>query len=191
MVLGRLPRRVSGHERTAPMHSRLAAYLTVLALLTVSWEACAQLPPPGSPEAFTQTGADGSIQIEPLPIDAIPGGGLILALYIYFMIAFSLFMIASLWILFTKADQPGWTCLIPIYNTIVLLQIAGKPWWWLILYVIPVVGFVISIIHMIALAEAFGKGVGYGIGLVFLGFIFLPLLAFGDAEYSGGGWKGA
>ena len=54
-------------------------------------------------------------------------------------------------------------------------------------YLIPVLGVVISIIHMIALAEAFGKGAGYGIGLFFLGFIFLPLLAFGDAEYSGGG----
>ena len=173
------------------MHSRLAAYLTTLALLTLSWEACGQLTPPGSSDPFAQTGADGSLQVDPFPIDAIPGGGLILALSLYLLVAFNLFLIASAWILFVKADQPGWACLLPIYNIIVLLQMAGKPWWWLILYMIPVVSIIISILHMIALAEAFGKHAGYGIGLAFLGFIFLPILAFGDAEYSGGGWEGA
>ena len=102
-----------------------------------------------------------------------------------------LFLITSTWIVFTKADRPGWACLLPIYNIIVLLQIAGRPWWWFFLYMIPFVGLVIVILHMIALAESFGKGAGYGIGLAFLGFIFFPLLAFGDAEYSGGGWAGA
>ncbi len=173
------------------MHTRLAATLVLLAFLTLSWEACAQLPPPGSADPFAQAGADGSIQVPPFSMETIPGGGLILALSVYFIIAFNLFLIASAWILFVKADQPGWACLLPIYNIIVLLQMAGKPWWWLILYMIPGVSIIISILHMIALAEAFGKGAGYGIGLVFLGFIFLPILAFGDAEYSGGGWEGA
>ena len=177
------------------MRTRLAASLAILAFLTLSWEACGQLPPPGSADPFVQTGIDGSLQVPPfpmddLPIDSIPGGGLILALSLYFLIAFNLFLMTSAWIVFAKADQPGWACLLPIYNVILLLQIAGKPWWWFILYMIPVVGIIIAIVHMIALAEAFGKGAGYGIGLVFLGFIFLPLLAFGDAEYSGGDWGG-
>ena len=172
------------------MLARLAASLTLLAFLTLSWEACGQIPSPGSADAFAQTGTDGSIQVDPFPIDSIPGGGLVLALTLYLTIAFYLFLITSAWIVFVKADQPGWACLVPIYNVILLLRIAGKPWWWFFLYMVPVVGVVISIIHMIALAEAFGKGVGYGIGLVFLGFIFLPLLAFGDAEYSGGDWGG-
>ena len=172
------------------MHRRLAASLTILAFLALSWEACGQLPPPGSAAPSVPTGLDGSIQVEPFPFEDIPGGGLILALSIYFIIAFNLFLITSAWIVFAKADEPGWACLLPIYNVILLLKIAGKPWWWFLLYMLPVVGVVISIIHMIALAEAFGKGAGYGIGLVFLGFIFLPLLAFGDAEYSGGSWGG-
>ena len=169
------------------MLTRLAASLTLLAFLTLSWEAGGQIPAPGGADPFVQTGTDGSLQIDPFPIDSIPGGGLIFALFLYFLIAFNLFLIVSAWIVFAKAGQPGWACLLPIYNVILLLQIAGKPWWWFFLYMIPVLGVVISIIHMIALAEAFGKGAGYGIGLFFLGFIFLPLLAFGDAEYSGGG----
>lgn len=164
------------------MHLRMARFLAILAVLALSWEAGAQRQPPGSAGPFEQIG--------PFSIDAVPGGGLILALSLYGIIAFLLFLITSSWIVFAKADQPGWACLLPIYNIIVLLQIAGKPWWWFFLYMVPVVSLVIAILHMIALAESFGKGAGYGVGLAFLGFIFLPLLAFGDAEYSGGDWAG-
>ncbi len=172
------------------MHLRMARFLAILAVLTLSCEVCAQLSPPGSAEPFVQIETDGAFQDGPFSIDAVPGGGLILALSLYGIIAFLLFLITSSWIVFAKADQPGWACLLPIYNIIVLLQIAGKPWWWFFLYMIPVVGFIIWILHMIALAESFGKGAGYGIGLFFLPFLFVPLLAFGDAEYSGGDWAG-
>lgn len=162
------------------MYLRMARFLAVLAVLALSWEAGAQLSPPGSAGSFEQSG--------PFSMAAIPGGSLIIGLSLYVIIAFHLFILTATWILFAKADQPGWACLIPIYNIIVLLQIAGKPWWWFFLYMVPVVGFVIAILHMIALAGSFGKGAGYGIGLAFLGFIFVPLLAFGDAEHSGGDW---
>ena len=101
-----------------------------------------------------------------------------------FMLVFIVLMIASLWKVFTKAGEPGWASIIPIYNTIVMLKIAGKPWWWFILLMIPLVGFVIAIIAVIALAKNFGKGAGFALGLVFLPFIFFPILAFGDATYS-------
>ena len=99
--------------------------------------------------------------------------------------AFVILMIASIWRIFTKAGEPGWACLIPIYNVVVLLKIAGKPWWWLLLLLIPLVGFVLGFIVNIQLAERFGKTAGFGIGLSLLGFIFLPILAFGDAQYLG------
>lgn len=97
----------------------------------------------------------------------------------------ALILIISLWKIFTKAGQPGWAAIIPIYNIIVLLQIVGKPLWWIILLFIPFLNFIIAIILMIALAERFGKGAGFGIGLAFLGIIFFPILAFGDARYQG------
>ena len=96
-------------------------------------------------------------------------------------------IIAGIWKVFVKAGEPGWACIIPIYNIIVLLRIVDKPLWWIILFFIPCVGVIFTFIVMIALAEAFGKGVLFGIGLALLGFIFFPILGFGDAEYGGRG----
>ena len=100
-------------------------------------------------------------------------------------LAIVIFIIASMWRVFTKAGQPGWAVLIPIFNIYILCKVAGKPGWWVILMIIPVVGIIISILVSIGVAERFGKGAGYGIGLAFLPFIFYPLLAFGDATYNG------
>ena len=91
--------------------------------------------------------------------------------------------IASYWVIYTKAGEAGWKCLIPIYNLIVLLKIINKPVWWIILLLIPLVNIVIIIMINIALAKAFGKGTEFGVGLTLLAIIFAPLLAFGDAEY--------
>lgn len=98
-----------------------------------------------------------------------------------------LFFIASMWKVFTKAGRPGWAVLVPIYNLVVMLQIAGKPVWWVLLLLIPIVNIVVAIMMYIAIAQAFGKGVGFGLGLAFLGLIFIPILAWGGAEYHGGG----
>lgn len=118
---------------------------------------------------------EGSVQMEGSPI----------ALIIPLILA--VFYIVCFWKVFTKAGKPGWASIIPIYNAVVLCQIAGKPGWWFILLCIPVVNFVIAILVMLGLAENFGKSAGFGVGLIFLGFIFYPILAFGSAEYVGGG----
>ena len=93
-------------------------------------------------------------------------------------------MIAALWKVFEKAGEPGWAAIIPIYNLIVMLRIAGKPAWWVVLMLIPFVNFVVAIILMIAFAQAFGKGAGFGIGLALLPMIFFPILAWGDSRHS-------
>jgi uncharacterized membrane protein YoaK (UPF0700 family) len=97
----------------------------------------------------------------------------------------ALTVIAGMWMTFTKAGKPGWGVLVPIYNVILMCDIAGKPWWWLLLLFIPLVNLVVAVMLSIAIAERFGKGVGFGLGLAFLGFIFYPILGFGDAEYRG------
>lgn len=94
-------------------------------------------------------------------------------------------VIAGLWKVFTKAGKPGWAAIVPIYNIIVLFQIAGKPVWWLVLLFIPVVNIVIMILAWVSIAKAFGKGTGFAIGLVLLSPVFIPLLGFGDAQYQG------
>ena len=99
-------------------------------------------------------------------------------------IVFTVFFIAVGWRVYTKAGKPGWAVLVPIYNLVVFLQIINRPLWWIVLFFVPVVNFVVAIIMVIDLAKSFGKGVGFGLGLLFLGIIFYPLLAFGDAEYT-------
>lgn len=93
--------------------------------------------------------------------------------------------IAALWKVFVKAGHPGWAAIIPIYNTYILLKIAGRPAWWLILFFIPIVNFVIAIIVFNDISKSFGKGVGFTVGLILLGFIFIPILGFGSAQYRG------
>ena len=102
-----------------------------------------------------------------------------------FALAIGVLMIAAMWKVFTKAGQPGWASLIPIYNIYVLCKIAGRPGWWVLLMLIPIVQFIIIIILCIDLAKSFGMGVGFGLGLVFLPFIFYLILAFGSAQYQG------
>lgn len=108
-----------------------------------------------------------------------------LGLIIYFAIV--ILMIISVWRIFIKANEPGWACIIPIYNVIVLLRVVDKPWWWLFLLMIPLVNIVIAIIVMVALAESFDKGGMFAVGLVLLPFVFYPILAFGDAEHGDSG----
>jgi hypothetical protein len=106
-------------------------------------------------------------------------------LFWIFYLAFTILMIAAWWKIFAKAGQPGWACIIPIYNLYVWCKIVGRPWWWILLMLIPLVNLIIAIILLIDLAKSFGKGVGFGIGLLLLPFIFFPILGFGSAQYQG------
>ncbi len=105
--------------------------------------------------------------------------------FFLFLMAVIAVMIASVWKVFTKAGKPGWVAIVPIYNAVVLLEVAGRPLWWVVLLFIPVVSLVIWIIVAIDLAKSFGKTTGFALGLVFLGFIFFPILGFGPARYLG------
>ncbi len=124
-------------------------------------------------------------QRPPQPQPQLDGIGVILGLVCLILIVVAI-VIASMWVVFTKAREPGWAAIIPIYNMVVLLRIAGKPEWWVILMLIPFVNLVIGILVAIALAEKFGQGGGFAVGLILLPFVFYPLLAFGSAEYQGG-----
>lgn len=103
--------------------------------------------------------------------------------FVWFLVA--VLIVVAMWKVFTKAGKPGWAAIIPIYNIIVLLEIVGRPLWWIVLYLIPFVNFVVSIIVAIDVAKAFGKDTAFGIGLAFLSPIFYPILGFGSARYIG------
>lgn len=102
-------------------------------------------------------------------------------------LALILIPIISAWKIFVKAGEPGWAAIIPIYNIIVLLKIVDRPIWWLVLFLIPIANFVAAVFVCIDLAKKFGKDTLFGVGLLLLGIVFFPILAFGDAKYQGHG----
>src|SRR5258708_1476290 len=105
--------------------------------------------------------------------------------FLFIWLALIFLILPSVWKILAKAGKPGWACLIPFYNLYVLIEIGGKPGWWLLLYFIPIVNIVISILVLVGVAENFGKGAGFAIGLIFLPMIFYPILAFSDSKYAG------
>jgi hypothetical protein len=111
-------------------------------------------------------------------IAAILGGGLSLV-----MVVVSLVVLIGFWKVFTKAGKPGWASIIPIYNLIVLLEIIGKPMWWIVLFLFC--GPIGWIMASLELAKVFGKEIGFAIGLILLSPIFVPILGFGSARYVG------
>ena len=118
--------------------------------------------------------------------------GAMLGTYSVIIIAFYVLLVIAQWKMFTKAGEAGWKSLIPIYNMVILYKIIGLSPWLLLIYlasIIPVVGYiailVLSIISMVKLGQAFGKGAGFIVGLVFLTPIFQMILGFGSAEYVG------
>lgn len=128
------------------------------------------------------------------------------------VLAIALLFIVSLWKIFTKAGQPGWAAIIPVYNMYVFTQVIRRPKWWILLYlgiyavyyiglgmimngnssggILTMLGglaiLVILIMDYHRLSTSFGQGAGFTVGLVLLGFIFFPLLAFGSYTYTGG-----
>ena len=117
--------------------------------------------------------------------DSTDGGGAGLVVFVILELALIVLMIAGMWKTFAKAGEPGWAAIIPIYNTIVMLKIAGRPIWWILLLLIPCVGIVFIVILCIDLAKSYGHGAGYGLGLLLLPFIFWPMLGFGSSTYVG------
>ncbi len=119
------------------------------------------------------------------------------------VVVWGILTIIAFWKVFAKAGESGWKSLIPYYNAYILFKISWKPvmfWAYLALSVVlmlttasvPVLAglcsvalFVLYVIAMIQLAKSFGKGVGFGVGLILLNTIFIMILAFGSAKYVG------
>ena len=125
--------------------------------------------------------------------------GLGIGLLIFFIIlgviglAVGIFYLIALAKLYKKAGKPGWAVIVPVYNVIVLLDIAGYKWYYIFIYcasAIPVIGGLVVLLFNISmnikLAKSYGQSVGYGIGLLLLSIVFVPLMAFKkDIKYVG------
>ncbi|TDG37186.1 hypothetical protein EZJ43_03445 [Pedobacter changchengzhani] len=120
--------------------------------------------------------------------DSSAGAGFMSAFigaYFIFILFIWALSVAGMWKTFEKAGKPGWAAIIPIYNIIIMLEIVGKPMIWILWLLIPCVNIVFSVWLINLMSKSFGKSEGYTIGLIFLGFIFWPMLGFGDAKYVG------
>ena len=106
-----------------------------------------------------------------------------LGIFLLFFFAFIVFFIVCHWKIFTKAGQEGWKSLIPLYNAYVQLQITKQPTTWLLYFFIPFVNIYFGIKHIHGLSRAFGKDVGFTVGIILLPIVFYPILALGDSKY--------
>ncbi len=106
-------------------------------------------------------------------------------LSILFVLAVAVFSIVIMWRIFEKAGEHGWAAIIPFYQNYVLFKITWGQGWLFLLLFLPIINIVTCIITMIKLAKAFNKDGAFAVGLIFLNIIFLAILAFGEARYSG------
>ena len=113
------------------------------------------------------------------------GNAAVMAVAMLFELGIAAVVIAGIWKMFTKAGQPGWAAIVPVYNYIVFARIAGREWWWGLLMLIPCVNIVVMILVMLDIAKGFGKTPGFAVGLILLAPIFMPILGFGSATYVG------
>lgn len=95
-------------------------------------------------------------------------------------------LLASKWLVLEKAGKRGWAALVPFYGSWLLYDAAFEKGWTSLLAWIPFLGAIMHAMLCFQLAWRFGKGNGFGAGLCFLPFVFLPILAFGKAEYGKG-----
>ena len=89
------------------------------------------------------------------------------------------------WKIFKKAGQKGWYSLIPILREYKICEIVDGNGIKFLLLCIPFVSCIYGILLCFRMAKAYGKGTGFGFGLLFLPNIFMLILGFGSAEYIG------
>jgi hypothetical protein len=117
---------------------------------------------------------------------ALAGGMLVLVLFIvlvlYVIMAISLMKIAK-----RTNTENAWFAWIPILNLILMLQVAKRPMWWLIFFLVPfinIVGVVLQFVIWVDIAKRLGKSAIFGILAVLISPIFMPYLAFSGSDSS-------
>ena len=84
--------------------------------------------------------------------------------------------------IFSKAGQAGWKALVPFFNIFVFTKIVQKPIWWIAIYLIIPVGYILAALQV---SKLFGKKIVFAMGLIFIPFVFYPILAFGKSQIGG------
>lgn len=133
-------------------------------------------------------------------------------IYVGVSIVLWVLQVVAHWKIFSKAGEAGWKSIIPVYSGYISYKIAWKPvMFWLSLIATFVTSFasnmyaadessmgmllvacvaglvsaIINIMYSVKLARAFGRGVGFVLGLIFLQPLFVLILGLGSSEYKG------
>ena len=139
---------------------------------------------------LAQTSTDGFVTTTTYTTTDVNGGAVAAfsGVYLLFWLIITVLLVAAWWKMFSKAGEAGWQAIIPIWSTIVLLKIIGKPWWWILGLFIPILNIVIMIIVCLELGKSFNKDAVWSIFLLFfLSIIGFLMLGFGSAKYVGPG----
>ena len=88
----------------------------------------------------------------------------------------------SWYLLMEKAGYPGWWALIPGFNLYMLTRIAGRSGWWTLSFFVPILNIAALLLIWTDIGEKFGKSAGFSVGLAWMNWLFLPILALGDNE---------
>jgi signal peptidase I len=105
----------------------------------------------------------------------------------YFLLLTYILLCVGLYKIFEKAGEKGWKGLVPIYQFVVWLKILKKPWWWIILILIPTISWLMLFILAVETSKAFGKRAlkDHILSIVFY-YLYLPYLGFSkDEKYMG------
>ncbi len=111
-------------------------------------------------------------------LSAIASGELTIGATIFYVL-----IVIAYWMIFEKADIPGWISLIPIVNIYFMFKLAWGKGWIALLLLIPFVNIIVHIILAFKLAHAFDKGFIFALGLMIFTPIFALILGFGSSEY--------
>lgn len=105
-------------------------------------------------------------------------------MFVTFISVCVLLFLVPMCLIFKKAGRSWWEALIPLYNLYIMTVIIGVPWWILIGFFVPFLNYVVGGYMYYHLSKRFGFDIPFTIGLVFLPFIFLPILGYGGAIYT-------
>lgn len=94
-------------------------------------------------------------------------------------------LLIALWKIYEKGGEKGWKALIPFYNVYIEFKLFWGNGWMFLLTLIPIVNVVVQIMLLHKMSKAFGHGIGFTLGLIFLPYIFLAILGFNGDEYLG------
>lgn len=115
--------------------------------------------------------------------DSMAIGATMVMMMLYFAVI--VLLLTSMWKLFTKAGRPGWHALIPIYNSMVLAEIVGRPGWVGLLNFVPLLNIYVNVVLALDISKSFGKDVVFGVLAIFFPYVTFPILGFGSARYVG------